>query len=78
MLFRCARHMGLAQKLADAIQDVHRLLAEIEAADPGSNQHGALLNRLREAVADQRHAEQAFSEHIKEHKCAEWSLAARG
>jgi hypothetical protein len=75
--FRCVHRVELGQKLADAIQDVYRLRAEAQSAQSGSATQDALLNLLQKAREDQRHAEHAFSEHVKEHDCAECSVAAR-
>ena len=78
MPFRCAHRAELDQKLADAIQDVYRLSAEAQSAQSGSVTRDALLNLLQKGRQDQRHAEQAFLDHVKEHDCPECSFPARG
>jgi hypothetical protein len=67
----CTALVALGQKLANAIQDVYRLRAEAQAAQPKGDKQGALLNLLQKARIDQRHAEGAFTDHVKEHGCTD-------
>jgi hypothetical protein len=66
---RCTVRVELGQKLANAIQDAYRLRAEAQAAQPKSDKQDALLNLLQKARIDRRHAEGAFTDHVKEHGC---------
>jgi hypothetical protein len=71
LLPRCAVRAELGRKLADTIQHVYRLRADGNAAQPKGATQDALLNLLQKARTDQRQAEKAFSDHVKEHGCGE-------
>jgi hypothetical protein len=67
----CAERAELGSRLATAIAYVYRLRADSQAAKLESDKRAALFNLLQEARTDQRRAEHALSNHIKEHGCAE-------
>jgi hypothetical protein len=67
----CVERLELGLRLADAIAHVYRLRADSQAAKLESDKRAALFNLLQEARTDQRRAEHALSDHIKEHACAE-------
>jgi hypothetical protein len=68
-MLHCPTRSELAARLSRIIQDVYRLRADSEAAKTRSEQQTALLNVLQKTRADQRVAQRALADHIKEHGC---------
>jgi hypothetical protein len=67
----CPVRTELGKKLANAIQDAYRLRADSEATQRGTDKQTALLDLLQKARQDQRNAQRALSDHVKEHGCEE-------
>jgi hypothetical protein len=65
----CPVRSELGSQLINVIQDVYRLRADSGAAKAGSDMQTALLDLLLRARQNQRNAQRALSDHIKDHGC---------
>ena len=65
----CPDRLRISQRLSTAIQEVHRLWAEIQSAREKSIEQENLWIALQSARAEQRAAEHELQEHIDKHAC---------
>jgi hypothetical protein len=67
----CPVRQELGSQLVNAIRDASRLGIDSETLHLGSYERTALLDLLQDARQDQRNAQRAFSDHVREHRCKE-------